>query len=524
MSEVFGGEIFRGSFTQQEPIPEDGIAAALAVLRHGRLHRYNTAPGEIAETALLEEEFAAHVGAKYCLAVASGGYALGCALRALDLAPGEPVLTNAFTLAPVPGAIAAAGGRPVFVEITEALVIDFADLEAKARASGARLFLLSHMRGHLADMSALMRLCDDLGLVVIEDCAHTMGAAWAGLASGRFGRVACYSMQTYKHMNAGEGGFLTSDDPHLMARAVLLSGSYMLYTKHRAAPPPEAFEEVKLVTPNVSGRMDNLRAAILRPQVRLLAERVERWGVRYRRLESGLRDTPGVWLIRLDLPGVANVLDASGTGGLPMDLNVFDRLCSLATGSVWDAAVLWFGLSKGRSMPPRRSWIGRNTPVQTARGLVTAEALRAGDHVLLLDHGFRPLEQIGRIEVPSRGSYAPVLLRTPFFGATRDLLISADQMVLVGGASVEYVCGVEEVLIRSGVMVNGRTAMLENRRASTVGITLDFAMPVLLAVDGVALLIPTATGSRKLPRRVLADYEAHPLLPIIGAGSVRVAG
>ena len=297
MDKGLGGEVFRGSFTQQEPIPEDGIAAALSVLRHGRLHRYNTAPGEIAETALLEEEFAAHVGAKYCLAVASGGYALGCALRALDLAPGEPVLTNAFTLAPVPGAIAAAGGRPVFVEITEALVIDFADLEAKARASGARLFLLSHMRGHLADMSALMRLCDDLGLVVIEDCAHTMGAAWAGLASGRFGRVACYSMQTYKHMNAGEGGFLTSDDPHLMARAVLLSGSYMLYTKHRAAPPPEAFEEVKLVTPNVSGRMDNLRAAILRPQVRLLAERVERWAVRYRRLESGLRDTPGVRLI-----------------------------------------------------------------------------------------------------------------------------------------------------------------------------------------------------------------------------------
>ena len=297
MDKVFGGEFFRGSFTQQEPIPEDGIEAALAVLRHGRLHRYNTAPGEVAETALLEEEFAAHVGAKYCLAVASGGYALGCALRALDLAPGDPVLTNAFTLAPVPGAIAAAGGRPVFVEITEALVIDFADLEAKARASGARLFLLSHMRGHMADMPALMHLCEDLGLVVIEDCAHTMGAAWAGLASGRFGRVACYSMQTYKHMNAGEGGFLTSDDPDLMARAVLLSGSYMLYAKHRAAPPPEAFESVKLATPNVSGRMDNLRAAILRPQVRLLAERVGRWGVRYRRLESGLADTPGVRLI-----------------------------------------------------------------------------------------------------------------------------------------------------------------------------------------------------------------------------------
>ena len=66
-------ERFEGSFTQQEPISEAGIAAALEVLRHGRLHRYNTAPGEIAETALLEEEFADFTGARYCLAIASGG-------------------------------------------------------------------------------------------------------------------------------------------------------------------------------------------------------------------------------------------------------------------------------------------------------------------------------------------------------------------------------------------------------------------------------------------------------------------
>ena len=81
-------ERFSGSFTQQEPIPEAGIEAAMAVLRHGRLHRYNTAPGEIAETALLEEEFAAYVGAKYCLALASGGAAMACALRAAGAARG----------------------------------------------------------------------------------------------------------------------------------------------------------------------------------------------------------------------------------------------------------------------------------------------------------------------------------------------------------------------------------------------------------------------------------------------------
>ena len=211
-------------------------------------------------------------------------------------------------------------------------------------------------------------------------------------------------------------------------------------------------------------------------------------------------EATGVWLIRLELPGVANVLDASGPGSLPLDLNAMDRLCALATGSTRDPSVLWFGISKGTALPPRRSWIGRK----------------------VLDHGLKRLENVGRIEVPSRGTFASVLLRTPFFGASRDLLISSDQLVLVGGISVEYVCGCDEVLIRSGMMVNGRSALLENRRSWTLGLTLDCGSRVLLPVDGVALLIPTAGWGRALPRRVLADYEAHPLLPIIGAGSVRV--
>ncbi len=288
-------EIFTGSFTQQEPIPEVGIAAALDVLRHGRLHRYNTAKNEISHTALLEQEFAAAVGAKYCLAVASGGYAMGTALRAVGVQPGDKVLSNAFTLAPVPGAIASVGAVPVFVGVTEALTIDLDDLEAKL--DQARVLLLSHMRGHICDMDRLMAMCDAAGVVVIEDCAHTMGAAWDGVPSGRQGAIGCYSCQTYKHVNSGEGGFLVTDDPHLAATAVMLSGSYMLFERHLAAPPKEAFAELKYTTPNISGRMDNLRAAILRPQVQDLATQCGRWNERYYALEQGLRDTPGLAIV-----------------------------------------------------------------------------------------------------------------------------------------------------------------------------------------------------------------------------------
>ncbi|WP_136441425.1 DegT/DnrJ/EryC1/StrS family aminotransferase [Pacificoceanicola onchidii] len=286
---------FTGSFTQQEAIPDEGIAAAMAVLRGGRLHRYNVAEGELSEAALLEQEFAAFTGAKYALAVASGGYAMGCALRAIGVKPGDRVLTNAFTLAPVPGAIAAVGAVPVFVGVTEGLVIDLDDLEAKAGA--ASVLMLSHMRGHLCDMDRLMAICDAHGITVIEDCAHTMGAAWKGVPSGRQGAVGCYSTQTYKHMNSGEGGFLVTDDEEIAARAVMLSGSYMLYERHLAAPGPEVFERIKYETPNVSGRMDNLRAAILRPQLRALPEQVARWNDRYRVVEDGLRGTPGLTVV-----------------------------------------------------------------------------------------------------------------------------------------------------------------------------------------------------------------------------------
>ncbi|MFO7921798.1 MAG: aminotransferase class I/II-fold pyridoxal phosphate-dependent enzyme [Nioella sp.] len=337
--------VFDGSFTQQEPIPDAGIAAALEVLRGGRLHRYNVAEGEAGEVALLEEAFAAFTGARYALAVASGGYAMSCALRALGVGPGDKVLSNGFTLAPVPGAIASVGAEPVFVEVTEDLTIDLDHLARLAGTSGAKVLLLSHMRGHVCDMERLMAICDAAGVQVVEDCAHTMGAAWKGVPSGRHGAMAAYSTQTYKHMNSGEGGLLTSDDPVLMARAIVLSGSYMLYARHRAAPPPEAFEEVKWVTPNVSGRMDNLRAAILRPQLADLPRQIDRWNALYRTVEEGLRNTPALKVI--ERPVEESIVGSSIQFLLP-------SFCEARIGAVLDACA-----ARGVEL----KWFGRAEPV-----------------------------------------------------------------------------------------------------------------------------------------------------------------
>ena len=278
---------FEGDLTQQEGLPDASIDRAIELLRSGRLHRYQTGDAE-SEAAAFEREFAAWQGTEYCLACTSGGYALFLALLAYGVKPGDAVLTNAYTLAPVPGAIAHAGGRPVFVECDDDTVIDLADLEVKIKQSGARVLMVSHMRGHLVDMDALMAILTANGVDLIEDCAHTMGAAWNGTRSGNFGIAACFSTQTYKHINSGEGGLLVSRDPELIARATVASGSYMLYERHGAGPETGAFDGARFQMPNCSGRMDELRAAILRPQLPQLDAQVERWLERYRAMESAL--------------------------------------------------------------------------------------------------------------------------------------------------------------------------------------------------------------------------------------------
>jgi DegT/DnrJ/EryC1/StrS aminotransferase family len=155
-------------------------------------------------------------------------------LRAEAVSPAIEVMNSE---APVPGAIAGAVGLPILVETTRDLVIDGDDLAEKISFSGAKILMLSHMRGHIAGTDALGRLCIPRGVIIIEDCAHTMGTAWGQVKSGRHGRVAGFSTQIYKHMNSGEGGLITSDDPELMARATVLSGYYMLYGRHLAGRP-----------------------------------------------------------------------------------------------------------------------------------------------------------------------------------------------------------------------------------------------------------------------------------------------
>ena len=217
---------------QAEPIPEAARAEIERLLATGDLFRY-TAP-EGSPVALLEAEFAAFMGTRYALAVSSCSAALFLAMRALDLKPGARVLIPAFTFAAVPSAVVHAGCQPVLVEVGTNYRIDIDDFHAKL--DGADAVLISHMRGHTSDMDAIMAAAEARGLPVIEDAAHSLGTLWSGRKIGTIGRIGCFSFQSYKLVNAGEGGMFVTDDPELAARAVIMSGAYEHNWKKASRP------------------------------------------------------------------------------------------------------------------------------------------------------------------------------------------------------------------------------------------------------------------------------------------------
>jgi dTDP-4-amino-4,6-dideoxygalactose transaminase len=270
-----------------EPIPEAARSEIERLLTSGDLFRY-TAPGD-APVALLEAEFAAMLGARHALAVASCSAALFLSLRALDLAPGARVLIPAFTFAAVPSSVLHAGCTPVLVEVGANYRIDMADFAAKL--PGADAVMISHMRGHTSDMDAILALADAAGVPVVEDAAHSLGTTWHGRQIGTLGRVGCFSFQSYKLVNGGEGGILVTDDDDLIARAVIMSGAYEHnWKKHPVLS--DRFAEWQNRLPLYNCRMSNLSAAVIRPQLACVPRRVADGRRNHDRVAAALRASP----------------------------------------------------------------------------------------------------------------------------------------------------------------------------------------------------------------------------------------
>ncbi|KIC35332.1 DegT/DnrJ/EryC1/StrS family aminotransferase [Leisingera sp. ANG-M7] len=260
-----------------EPIPAAARDAIDALMQSGDLFRYTAS--ENAPVTLLEQEYAELLGCKFALAVSSCSAALFLSLKALGLPRDARVLIPAFTFAAVPSSVVHADCVPVLCEVADNYRIDMADFEAKL--DGVQAVIISHMRGHTSDMDAIMALCDARGIPVVEDAAHSLGTTWNGKNIGTIGKVGCFSFQSYKMVNAGEGGILITDDADLVARAAIMSGAYEHNWKKHKGPHGEntpdleqAFAKWQNQLPLYNLRMSNLSAAVIRPQLPELARRV----------------------------------------------------------------------------------------------------------------------------------------------------------------------------------------------------------------------------------------------------------
>ncbi len=280
-----------------ESIPDAARIEIERLLTSGDLFRYTAAEG--APVALLEQEFADLLGSRYALAVASCSAALFLSLKALDLPRGANVLIPAFTFAAVPSAVVHADLTPVLVEVGDNYRVDMADFAAKLDDAAA--VLISHMRGHTSDMQAIMALCDARQIPVIEDAAHSLGTTWHGRNIGTIGKIGCFSFQSYKLVNAGEGGILVTDDPELAARCVIMSGAYeQNWKKHPGMQNSYMYWQNKLPLYNM--RMQNLSAAVIRPQLPEVANRVALGRAGHDRVAEQLTTCPH-FAVPAPLPG-----------------------------------------------------------------------------------------------------------------------------------------------------------------------------------------------------------------------------
>jgi dTDP-4-amino-4,6-dideoxygalactose transaminase len=247
---------------------KEEIDRAIAGVLDGGLYILGT------QVAAFEQEFAAYLGVSHGIGTASGTDALHLALRTCGIGPGGAVITVSHTAVASVAAIELAGAAPVLVDVDpKTFTLDPNRLEDALKAGRGvqpKAVIPVHLYGHPADMPAIMDIARRSGLVVIEDCAQSHGAAIQGRKAGSWGHMSAFSFYPTKNLGAlGDAGAVMTNDPELAGRARLLR-EYGWRERYVSE------------TPGMNTRLDELQAAILRVKLRYL----ERENARRRQLAA----------------------------------------------------------------------------------------------------------------------------------------------------------------------------------------------------------------------------------------------
>ncbi len=211
----------------------------------------------------LEEEIARYAGTRYAVGLNSGTDALHLALRALDIGPGDEVITTPFTFVATTEAIGMVGATPVFADIDPLTFnLDPSSIE-RVVTRRTRAILPVHLYGLMSGMDELLAVAARHGLPVVEDCAQAIGAQWDGRPAGSAGTIGCFSFFPSKNLGAyGDGGMLVTSDADIAARVKRL----------RAHGAAVKYHHDEL---GVNSRLDEIQAAILRVKLQHLDEWID---------------------------------------------------------------------------------------------------------------------------------------------------------------------------------------------------------------------------------------------------------
>jgi dTDP-4-amino-4,6-dideoxygalactose transaminase len=266
---------------QYRPLREEILAAIARVCDS---QRFIMGP----EVTAFEDEMARMLDVRHAVAVSSGTDALLLALMALDIKPGDEVVTSTYSFFATAGAIARLGARPVLVDIDDTTFNIDPELVEAAITPRTKAIIPVHLFGLSADMDPLLDIASRANIPLVEDAAQAIGATYKSRQLGSLGAFGCFSFFPSKNLGAfGDAGLLTTNDEALAKRARLMRTHGM---------EPRYYHHVV----GANFRMDALQAAVLRvkaPHLTTWTERRRSNAQRYRALfrEAGLRE-------RLTLP------------------------------------------------------------------------------------------------------------------------------------------------------------------------------------------------------------------------------
>lgn len=217
-------------------------------------------------TRRFEEEYARLVGVRHALAVSSGTSALEIALRSVNLQPGDEVIVPTNTFTATVASILFAGGKPVMVDVNpETMCIDLANVK-RSMSPRTRAVVVVHIAGIVCpDSLEIRQLCDDTGIFMVEDAAHSQGSEIAGRHAGAIGTAGCFSFYPTKVITTGEGGMVTTEDAKIAKKVAILRDQ-----------GKESFESNNIIEVGSNWRMDEVSAAIGLVQLKRLPEIIER--------------------------------------------------------------------------------------------------------------------------------------------------------------------------------------------------------------------------------------------------------